>query len=115
MHPQAACATSSIMILFSASAATLAFAAAGRLNLQYAAVFGSTCLAAALLGTFLIGRAVRRSGHASLVVLLLAGIIGVGAACTALSAGGAALAAVWHGSGGGGGGGAGVAVGTFCS
>lgn len=82
MHPQSASATSGLLVLFSASTAVLAFAAAGRLNLQYAAVFGSTCFVAAALGTFLIGRAVRRSGRASLLVLILAGIIAAGAVVT---------------------------------
>ena len=82
VHPQSASATSGLLVLFSASTAVLAFAAAGRLNLQYAAVFGSTCFVAAALGTFLIGRAVRRSGRASLLVLILAGIIAAGAVVT---------------------------------
>ncbi len=80
--PQAASATSGLMVLFSASTAVLAFAAAGRLNVSYALVFGCACLAAAFAGTFLIGRAVRRSGRASLLVLILSGIIGLGAAVT---------------------------------
>ncbi|KAL4443802.1 hypothetical protein ABPG75_011539 [Micractinium tetrahymenae] len=82
VYPQAASATSGLLVLFSASSAVLSFAAAGRLNLQYAAVFGTACLAAAFAGTFHISRAVRRSGRASLLVLILAGIIGVGAAVT---------------------------------
>ena len=87
MHPAAASATSGLLVLFSASTAVLAFAAAGRLNLQYAAVFGSACFVSAALGTFLIGRAVRRSGRASLLVLILAGIIAAGAVVTAAFSG----------------------------
>ena len=92
MHPQAASATSGLLVLFSASTAVLAFAAAGRLNVQYAAVFGCACLASAALGTFLIGRAVRRSGRASLLVLILAGIIAAGAVVTAAFSGVRAVA-----------------------
>lgn len=60
VHPQAASATSGLLVLFSASSAMLSFAAAGRLDLQYAAVFGTGCMVAAFAGTFVIGRAVRR-------------------------------------------------------
>lgn len=85
------------MVLFSASTAVLAFAAAGRLPLGHAAVFGPACLAAAFAGTFVIGRAVRRTGRASLLVLLLAGIIGVGAAVTVAAAAAALAAGGWAG------------------
>ena len=96
--PAAASATSTLMVLFSASTAVLAFAAAHRLNLQYGATFGCACLAAAAAGTFLIGRAVRRSGHASVLVLLLAGIIGVGAAVTLALSGGRIVLDLVHGN-----------------
>ena len=81
-HPQAASATSALLVLFSASSAVISFAAAGRLNLPYAALFGCACLVSAAAGTFLIGRAVRRSGRASVLVVLLAGCVGAGALAT---------------------------------
>lgn len=86
MHPQAASATSGLMVLFSASSAVLAFAAAGRLPTQYALVFGAACLAAAFVGTAAVGRLVRRSGRASLLVLILAGVITTGAVVTGVFA-----------------------------
>ena len=48
--PQVASATSTVMVLFSSSSAAVAFAATGRLNLEYAAIFGGVCLASALIG-----------------------------------------------------------------
>jgi hypothetical protein len=50
-----------------------------------------------VLGVFVIGRIVRRSGRASLIVMILAGIIGLGAAFTAAFAGRAAVAALISG------------------
>ena len=44
VHPQVASATSNVMVLISASSAAASCARAGRLNLEYAAVFGSICL-----------------------------------------------------------------------
>jgi uncharacterized membrane protein YfcA len=96
-HPSSAAATSGLMVLFSASTAALGFSLAGRLSLAHAAVFGGLCLVAALLGTLLIGGAVRRSGQASLLVLLLAGMIGLGALATATFSGCQAVADLVHG------------------
>ncbi len=76
VHPQASSATSGVMVLFSASVAAVSFAASGRLNVPYAALFGGACLAAAFLGVVVVGRLVKRSGRASLIVLLLAAIMG---------------------------------------
>ncbi len=83
-------------MFFSASTAVLMFGAAGRINLAYASVFGVACLVAACLGTFLISRAVRRSGLASSVVLLLAAVIGLGALCTAIFSGPTAVLELAH-------------------
>ena len=98
VHPSSAAATSGLCVLFSASTALGAFAAAGRINLVYAAVFGTACLAAACLGTFLIGRAVRRSGLASSLVLLLAAVIGLGALATTVFSGRTAVLDLMHGA-----------------
>lgn len=105
-HPAAASATSGLLVLFSSSIAVLSFGAAGRLPLPWAAVFGPACLAAAFVGTFIVGRWVRRSGRASALVLLLACIMGAGAAVTAAVGGAAAVAALagrasWDRGGGG--------------
>lgn len=76
VHPQVSSATSGVMVLFSASVAAVSFAAAGRLNLQYAAAFGAACFAAAFMGVLVVGGLVRRSGRASIIVLILASMIG---------------------------------------
>lgn len=99
VHPAAASATSGLLVLFSSSIAVLSFAAAGRLPLPWAALFAPICLAAAFVGTFVVGRWVRRSGRASSLVLLLACIMGAGAAVTAAVGGAAALAALAGGAG----------------
>ena len=91
-HPQAVSATSAVIVLFSSSSAAVSFAVAGRLNLQYAAVLAPTACLSAVVGVAVVGRAIKRSGRASLVVLLLAGIIATGALCTLSFAGRAALA-----------------------
>ena len=70
------------MVLISSAGSLVSFAAAGRLNWQYSAVLAGACLPAAALGTLLIARAVRRSGRASALVLLLAATIGLGCAVT---------------------------------
>lgn len=64
------------------SSAALAFVLEGRVPLQYAAVFCSVCGAASLLGLTGVGRLVKASGRPSIVVLLLAGIMGIGGLCS---------------------------------
>ena len=71
------------MVLFSSSAAALSFAIADAINLQYAMTYGILNLFASLVGVLLIGRIIRRTGRASLIVIILAAIIGVGACLTA--------------------------------
>ena len=104
MHPSAASATSGLLVLFSSSIAVLSFAAAGRLPLPWAALFAPACLSAAFVGTFVVGRWIRRSGHTSSLVLLLAGIMAAGAAVTAIVGGAAAVATLGGGAGWGHGG-----------
>lgn len=80
--PQVATATSGLLVLISATGSLFAYAAAGRLNVQYSAVVGGACLPCALVGTALISRAVRRSGRASVLVLLLTAAIATGCVAT---------------------------------
>ena len=50
-------------------------------------IFGLGCFGASLLGVLLVARVVKRSGKASIVVFLLAMVIGVGAILTAIFGG----------------------------
>ncbi|WIA29116.1 hypothetical protein OEZ86_011627 [Tetradesmus obliquus] len=82
VHPQAASATSNILVFFCSSSATLAFFLAGRVNLQLSAVYCLVCGVASLVGLTLFGRLVKASGRPSIVVLLLAFIMVSGAVCS---------------------------------
>ncbi|KAL6753606.1 hypothetical protein V8C86DRAFT_2724361 [Haematococcus lacustris] len=81
VQPQVASATSSLMVLFSSSAALLSFAVVGRLNVPYALVFGAASMASSVLGVLVVGSLVRRSGRPSLVVFSLALVMLTGLAC----------------------------------
>ena len=61
-HPHVAAATSTSMVLFSASSAALSFGFARLLNLQFALSFGLSCMGASLAGVLLVSRIVERSG-----------------------------------------------------
>ena len=62
IHPQAAAATSTLMVLFSASSAALSFGFGHQLNLHFALIFGLCCMGASLVGVLLVQRIVKRSG-----------------------------------------------------
>lgn len=83
MDPRVVAPTSVVMILFSSSTIALSYFFSGELNTQYAWVFSPICFVAALIGVTLIGRIVRKSGRASLLIFILTGLIAVG---TVLSA-----------------------------
>lgn len=76
--PQAASATSNILVFMCSSSAALSFLLEGRVKVDYAAAYCLAGGAASLIGLTLVGRAVKASGRPSIVVLLLAGIMGVG-------------------------------------
>lgn len=67
----------------SSSSSLTSFAAASRLNVEFAAIYGGSCLLPAAAGTFLISLAVKRSGRPSSLVFLLAGVMALGVAITA--------------------------------
>lgn len=81
---QSTSATSNILVFMSSSTAALAFFLEGRVPLQYAAVFSSVCGTASLLGLTAVGRLVKGTGRPSIVVLLLAFIMGAGGLCSAV-------------------------------
>ena len=91
IHPLVSSATSSLMVLFSASAATFSFAVSGKLNYQYALIYGSLCAIASIFGVAVISTSVRRSGRGSRIVFTLALIIATGALMQAIFGGSAAL------------------------
>lgn len=91
IHPLVSSATSSVMVLFSASAATFSFATSGKLNYQYAVVYGTISAVASIFGVAVISTSVRRSGKGSRIVFTLALIIGVGALMQAVFGGIAAV------------------------
>lgn len=90
VHPQVAASTSALMVLFASASATLTFLADGRLNIEYALIFGCMCCIAAFSGVHILGKAIKKHG-ASVAVFLLAGIIALGAVATAAFNGRAAV------------------------
>ena len=91
INPLVSSATSSVMVLFSASAATFSFAVSGGLNYQYALVYGGVCAFASIFGVAVVSTSVRRSGRGSVIVFTLAFIIGIGAMMQAVFGGSAAV------------------------
>ena len=74
-HPVSAAATSGLLVLGSSGSAVLDFGLDGRVDWWCAGFYAALCAAASLTGTLLVGRAVRASGRASLVVFILAFIV----------------------------------------
>ncbi|DBB02822.1 TPA: hypothetical protein ACH3X1_013651 [Trebouxia sp. C0004] len=87
VHPLATAATSTLMILFSSSAATLSFAVDGNINAQYACIYGSCNFLSSFAGVFIIGRIVRKTGKSFVVVMLLAWVLATGAMASAVFGG----------------------------
>lgn len=91
INPLVSSATSSVMVLFSASSATFSFALSGGLNYQYALVYGGVCAVASIFGVAVVSTSVRRSGKGSVIVFTLAFIIGIGALMQAVFGGSEAV------------------------
>ena len=87
MHPLVTAATSTLMILFSSSAATLSFAVAGNINKEYALIYGMCNFLSSFAGVFLIGKVVRRTGKSAVIVILLACTMAAGALASAVFGG----------------------------
>eukprot|EP00884_Botryococcus_braunii_P000942 jgi/Botrbrau1/10849/Bobra.0025s0027.1 len=96
VHPLVSAATSSVLVLFSASSAALSFGFDGTLNWQFALLFALTSFGVSLVGVLVVVGAVKRSGKASIVVILLAFIILTGALLTAAFAGRRAIVQLIH-------------------
>lgn len=82
VHPLSTSATSNILVFMCSSSATLAFLLDGRVNVQYSEVYCAVCGAASLIGLTVMGKLVAKSGRPSIVVLMLAFIMGSGALCS---------------------------------
>ena len=87
VQPLASAATSTLMILFSSSAATLSFAVNGNINAQYALVYAPCNFLSSLAGVFVVGRLVRKTGKSAMIVILLACLMAAGAVASAVSGG----------------------------
>ncbi|CAI5473042.1 unnamed protein product [Closterium sp. Yama58-4] len=80
--PQITASTSVMMVLFGSSSVSLSFLFLHRLNLAYAAVFAPTAFIASLLGVTIVGRIVKSTGRASIIIFILTAIIAVGTTLT---------------------------------
>ncbi|GAQ90288.1 hypothetical protein KFL_006220070 [Klebsormidium nitens] len=87
VHPQVTASTAVLMILFSSSAIALSLSFQGLLSHSYALVFAPVCFAASLVGVTLIGRVVRQSGRASIIVIILTVVITAGTVVTGVFGG----------------------------
>ena len=99
IHPQSATATSTVLILFSSTAAAAGQGAAGFVEGSFAAAFGVAALAAGAVGVWLSARYVDKSGRSSILVWLLACVVGAGALLTAALGGRAAVEELRSGAG----------------
>ncbi|CAI7777625.1 unnamed protein product [Closterium sp. NIES-53] len=80
--PQITASTSVMMVLFGSSSVSLSFLFLHRLNLAYAAIFAPTAFIASLLGVTIVGRIVKSTGRASIIIFILTAIIAVGTTLT---------------------------------
>ncbi|CAL5221862.1 g4123 [Coccomyxa viridis] len=87
VQPQVTASTSVLMILFSSSAIALSFYFQGLLNVSYAQVIAPLCFAASLIGVLVVGRIIRKTGRASIIVLILSALITIGTVLTAVFGG----------------------------
>jgi hypothetical protein len=84
VRAQSTSATSNILVFMSSSSAALAFLLDGRVKPEFAGVFCTVAGLASLAGLTGVGRLVKASGRPSLIVLLLAFIMGAGGLCSAV-------------------------------
>mmetsp|Transcript_44763 Transcript_44763/g.132190 ORF Transcript_44763/g.132190 Transcript_44763/m.132190 type:complete len:118 (+) Transcript_44763:2-355(+) len=76
MLPEVSSATSAYMILFTAAAATLQYALFGALRLHYASALFVIGLVGTLCGQFVVKKIIQRTNRQSLIVILIAVVIG---------------------------------------
>ena len=71
-----------MIILFGSSSISLSFFFNGMLNTSYATVYGAIAFISSIVGVTVVGAMVRRSGRASIIVLLMACVIAAGTVST---------------------------------
>ena len=85
LHPLVTASTSLLLVGASSSSATVGFALADRLDYGWGIIMFVLCVIASTVGVAGIGKIVRRSGKASLIVFLLVFIMFAGGLLTAVS------------------------------
>ncbi|CAL5075906.1 unnamed protein product [Urochloa decumbens] len=90
--PKTASATTMFMVLFCASMSMAQFVILGLQGIASALVYAATCFVASVVGLAAIEGAIRRSGRASLIVFMVAGVLALSAVVIACSG----AARVWE-------------------
>nr|CAB3452673.1 unnamed protein product [Digitaria exilis]CAB3456386.1 unnamed protein product [Digitaria exilis] len=83
--PKTASATTMFMVLFCASMSMVQFIILGVEGIATALVYAAACLVASIVGLAAIEGAIRRSGRASLIVFMVAGVLALSAVVIACS------------------------------
>jgi len=89
--PQVTSATSATMILFTSSAATVSYLLFETLNVQYGMYVFLQGFVFTLIGQKILNAAVKKSGRGSLIVLLIATIVGLSAVAMGLESSGSVI------------------------
>lgn len=84
---QVVASTAVLMILFSSSSIALSLNFIGLLNQHFAAIFAPLAFACSLLGVLIVGRIIRKTGRTSIIILILAFLIIIGAISTLIFGG----------------------------
>ncbi|KAK9863229.1 hypothetical protein WJX84_011003 [Apatococcus fuscideae] len=82
VSPQVVASTAVLMILFSSSSIALSLNFIGLLNQHFAVIFAPLAFAFSLLGVLIVGRIIRKTGRTSIIILILAFLIIIGAIST---------------------------------
>jgi len=77
IHPRVSSATTATMIILTSSSVAVMFVTSGLVPWEYAALYFSVCLSGAYIGKTVIDGYVKRTGAASLLIFILATIIGL--------------------------------------
>jgi uncharacterized membrane protein YfcA len=72
---QTAAATSTFMVLFSASMSMVQFILLGMKGIGDACIYGVLCFVSSVVGSLVIHRTIMKSGRVSLIVFLVTGIM----------------------------------------
>merc|ERR1719231_978156 len=75
--PEVSAATAAYMILYTASSATVTYAAFDQVKWNYAMILFPCGIIFTALGQIIVNAYIKRPHHASVIVFLIAGIVGV--------------------------------------